>query len=256
MATALAVAALSIAATLAHAQIYHDGVSPKLTGVYEFGTFMPNYIGGTVQDGFGAPITGQREYIYDVNGPLDPLTAGSFNLVVYKFSTPKDSVRLYTSQDHYFGGPIDNSLAPEVMEYSVWGSMTGGTSQSDWVMLSNPIGWSYPTAGKPVYTFEGLNPAAEIFRGGSFEGGIANAYTQDYSFADKYLYFGIRGSSIAMAAITADPELDTMVAFNRADVGPPGGPVPESSVTVPFSLALLGLCAVAKYGPNRRRRDT
>ena len=152
--------------------------------------------------------------------------------MVYEFSAPKDSVRLYPSQDHYFGGPIGDGLAPEVMEYIVCGSLTGGTNQSDWTLLSDPTGWSYPTSGKPEYTFAGASPAAEIFRGGSAEVGLANGYTQDYTFSSSYKFFGIRGSSIAMAAFTADPELDTMVAFNRRDLPVSGGTrgVPDAGV--------------------------
>ncbi len=231
--------ALSAGVQLNAAPIYHDGVSAPLSGVFEFGTYLPNQIAGTVQDGCCAPLTGAREYFYDVNGNVNPGTVGSFNLVVYSFSTPKDSVRLYPSQDHYFGGGVPDSLAPEVMEYSVWGSNTGGPNPSEWTMLSNPIGWTSPVAGKPEYTFEGVVPS-EIFRGGSSEGGLANAYTQDYTFSTAYKYFGFRGSSIAMAASTADPELDTMVAFNRRDV-----PIstPDSGVPLAGTALVLVLCA-------------
>lgn len=230
------------------APIYHDGVSAPLSGAFEFGTYLPNQIAPTTQDSCCAPITGAREYFFDVNGPLNPGTAGSFNLVVYSFSTPKDSVRLYPSQDHYSGGGVPDSLAPEVMEYSVWGSNTGGPNQSDWTLLSNPIGWTSPVAGKPEYTFEGVAPA-EIFRGGSSEGGLANAYTQDYTFATAYKYFGFRGSSIAMAAFTADPELDTMVGFNRRDV-----PIstPDSGVPLAGTALVMALCAAIHRRQNRR----
>ena len=245
-----AVAALALGGTarVDGATIYHDGVSPLLTGVFEFGTYLPGHIGGTTQDGCCAPITGAREYFFDVNGPYNPATVGSFNLVVYSFSAPKDSVRLYPSQDHYSGGPVPDSLAPEVMEYSVWGSNTGGSSQSDWTMISNPIGWTFPTAGNPEYTFEGVSPA-EIFRGGSAEGGIANAYTQDYTSPTAYTFFGIRGSSIAMAAFTADSELDTMVAFNRVDVPVPG--VPDAGSTVMLLAFALGGLGTARQKLTR-----
>jgi hypothetical protein len=134
------------------------------------------------------------------------------------------------------------------MEYSVWGSNTGGANQSDWTLLSNPIGWTTPVAGKPEYIFEGVNPA-EIFRGGSSEGGLANAYTQDYTFPNAYKYFGFRGSSIAMAANTADPEVDTLVAFNRKDV-----PIstPDSGIPLTGTALVLGLCAAAHRRQSRR----
>lgn len=248
LASSLIAFALSASVRSNAAPIYHDGVSAPLSGAFEFGTYLPNQIAGTSQDGCCAPITGAREYFFDLGGNLNPGTAGSFNLVVYSFSTPKDSVRLYPSQDHYFGGGVPDSLAPEVMEYSVWGSNTGGPNPSEWTMLSNPIGWTTPVAGKPEYTFEGVAPA-EIFRGGSSEGGLGNAYTQDYTFSTAYKYFGFRGSSIAMAAFTADPELDTMVAFNRRDV-----PIstPDSGVPLAGTALVLALCATVRSRQVRR----
>jgi hypothetical protein len=236
--------------------IYLDGVSPALSGAFTLGTHLPNYIGPTVEEGNGTALDGTRVYIFDVNGAgLNPLTATPFNLLVWQFGSARDSVRLYTHQDHYFGGPVNDSLAPEVLEYSVWGC-NGDTAdlsaandcrtQGEWTMLSDPINWSFATPGdgEPIYTFAGLDPAAVIYRGGSTEFGLVNAYVQDFTFASGYNFYAIRGSSIAMHAITADPELDAMAAFDRSDVPLPGtsgtGGGGGSGVPEPTTLLLVG----------------
>jgi len=233
--------------------IYLDGTSPTLSGVFDVGTHLANYIGPTQEEGNGTALDGTRVYIFDVNdhaGVLGPTAQANFNLLVWQFGSAKDSVRLYTHQDHYFGGPItDLFTASEVLEYSVWGCngpTNGCKNQADWTLLSDPnsVNAASLATGKPTYTFNGAD-AAVIYRAGSAEFGITNAMVQDFTFGQSYNFFAIRGSTIAMQADTADPELDAMVAFDRHDVPLP---VPE-----PSSLLLLvaGVCAVARRAAQR-----
>jgi len=250
----LAAACLPAAAT-----DYENGVSAPLSsypaGTFDLGTHLPNYIGPTVGSAAdGTNLDGNRVYIYDVNDPAGPTSAqtqANFNLLVWQFGAPKDSVRLYTHQDHYFGGPITDAFtAAEVLEYSIWGchstSLGGCTVQANWTLLSDPTGSVIGVDG-PVYTFAG-SAASTIFRGGSSEFGLVNAYTQDYTFASAYDFYAIRGSTQAMIQNTADPELDAMVAFNRVDV--PLVPEPET-----YALMLAGLGAIG-WMQRRRRRAT
>ena len=95
--------------------------------------------------------------------------------------------------------------------------------------------------GKPTYTFEGAEPTF-VYRGGSAEFGVTNAYTRDYTFADNYRYYGVRSSLISVRASDADPEIDAIV----------GNPGPIRDVPEPGVLALFGF-GVAALGFIRRR---
>lgn len=204
----------------------------------------------------GTPLDGQRTYIYDLAAQAD-LTDGvanrvdpGFAMMIWDMGQPYDSIRLYTHQDHYSGGPItDNFTGQDVMEYSVWGSDDG----DNFTLLSDVIAMDLlgGGAGLPTYTFNGTAPSV-VYRGGSAEFGVVNAYTREYVFGQAYRYYGIRTSQISLTipggGTDADPELDAVGAFNIG-TRPPGTPgVPE-----PSTLAMLATAALA--GALVRRRD-
>jgi hypothetical protein len=221
---------------------YSSGTSAALNsappGTFDLGTHLPSYIGSTTADGSGTALDGGRVYFFDnLNSTDDPATVTPFNLLVWQFSTPKDSVRLYTHQDHLIGTADTAFEAQDVMEYSVWGcnGVTGGCKDKvAWTLLSDVVAFADVASGNPTYTFAGTDPSF-IYRGGSAEFGALNAYTRDYTFGSSYNFYGIRASSISFAASDADPELDALVAFNQRDVH--GVPAPTALV----SLGLLGL---------------
>jgi hypothetical protein len=261
---------LAISAAAQAAPIYLPGTAPPC-GTCVFGQHLAAGpagsvagVGGSGIDAAnGTALNGVRTYIWDQGGFVNDGSVSrgdaDFAMMVWDLGLGNalDTVRLYTHQDHYFGGPVtDNFVGQDLMEYSVWGSNDNVT----FTMLSDVVGFDLNGggAGLPTYTFAGTEPSV-VYRGGSAEFGILNAYTRDYTFANAYQYYGIRTSSVSLdwcdgtasspgtpnpQCIDADPELDAL-AFNR-------GPI--SDVPEPASLLLLGAGLIGLTA--RRRRKT
>jgi hypothetical protein len=225
------------------AQFYDPGVSPPPTAGHVFGDHLvapqshPSVAGsggGGLSDA-GDVLDGARTYIYDFAGQAD-LTDGvadrgdtDFAMMIWDMGAPFNSMRLYTHQDHYSGGPItDNFTGQDVMEYSVWGSHDG----DNFVLLSDVLAFDLNGggAGLPTYTFAGTAPSI-VYRGGSTEFGILNAYTREYVFPTDFRYYGI------------DPEIDAIAGFHTI--------VPE-----PCSGVLLSICLLGAVAGRWRKRAT
>ena len=171
-----------------------------------------------------------------------------FNLLVWDFESAYDSIRVYNHPDNAYSTP---ELWAEYMQLSVWGcngvNAADCTNAYDWVLLSDATGFD-TASGKPIYAFDGTAPTT-IYRGGSGEFGTANAYTQDYSYATAYNFYGVRASTLAMQYDITAPEVDALAAFNRTAFLARVAEIPE-----PATLALAGLGLVAFVLVRRRRR--
>lgn len=218
--------------------------------------------GGSGLSASGGVLDGGRTYIYDLAAQPD-LTDGvsargvsPFAMMIWDMGTPYDAMRLYTHQDHFSGGPVtDPFVGQDLMEYSVWGSDDGDL----FTLLSDVTAFDLNGggAGLPTYTFAGTEPTV-VYRGGSAEFGIVNAYTREYVFSRAYRYYGIRTSQVSLDASDADPEIDAIAAFSSSDrcVIAPNDPScrrvdiplpePASGALVGLALLALGACARQK----------
>ena len=142
----LASSVLSFSFAVVHAApIYSDGQSTPLAAcpTCVVGTHLAAGANGSVAGvggsginaAAGSALDGQRTYIYDLGYPGfsagDSIARGSagFAMLVWDMGVAMNTMRLYTHQDHYNGGPItDPFVAQDVMEYSVWGSNDNSTS--------------------------------------------------------------------------------------------------------------------------------
>jgi hypothetical protein len=251
--------------SLSGATVYSPGVAPPAasSGLTFGAHLLPPHphesvpgVGGGGLHPSGSVLDGFRTYIWD-QGAQPDLTDGVANrgdsvfaMMIWDMGAAFDSMRLYTHQDHFFGGPIlDNFTAQDVMEYSVWGSHDG----DNFVLLSDVIGLDLDGGGfgLPTYTFAGTAPTV-VYRGGSAEFGVLNAYTREYTFPNAYRYYGIRTSQISLTipggGIDADPEIDTIAAFNIAD----RMTVPEPASGLIWSGVVVASC-LARIAGRRAR---
>lgn len=257
---------LFLASSASAVTVYDPGVAPADANLV-FGNHLiapdahPS-VAGAGGSGFsnaGDVLDGGRTYMYDFNAQAD-LTDGianrgdtNFAMMIWDMGAAYDSMRLYTHQDHYSGGPVTtNFVGQDLMEYSVWGSTDG----DNFILLSDVLAFDLNGGGVglPTYTFGGTAPTI-VYRGGSAEFGITNAYTREYVFGADYQYYGIRTSQVSLTipggGTDADPEIDAIAAFNttdRCDIDPNDPscvPVPEPSTGLLLSLSVLGLTTTA-----------
>ncbi|MCZ6617760.1 MAG: PEP-CTERM sorting domain-containing protein [Gammaproteobacteria bacterium] len=244
--------------TVHAAPIYLSGLAPT-DGSLVFGDHLVGAVlhtsvagtGGSSISNNGDALNALRTYTFDTSAQAD-LTDGianrgdaNFAMLIWDMGAAFDSMRLYTHQDHYSGGAVTtNFVAQDLMEYSVWGSNDG----DNFVLLSDVLNFAINGggAGLPTYTFAGTDPTV-IYRGGSQENGVVNAYTREYVFDTAYQFYGIRTSQVSLTipggGVDADPEIDAIAGFFTADrcATDPNDPSCVTPVPEPGALVLLGV---------------
>ena len=221
------IACVSVTAQTTEVTIYDDGVSPNAEaprlkfGDHLVGAASHPSVAGTGRSGISNDadaLNGSRSFTYDTSAQAD-LTDGitkrddtGFAMLIWDMGSPLHRIRFYSHQDNFSGELVtDNSTGQELMEYSVWGSHNG----DDFVLLSDVVGLDINGGGVgiPTYTFSGTAPSV-VYRGGSSEFGIVNAYTREYVFDTAYQYYGVRTSQISLTipggGVDADPEIDAV----------------------------------------------
>ena len=254
--------AIALGTGPAAATVYLDGVAAACLPTCILGTLQVGGThasvagagpdGGSITNPAGTNLDGVRTYIWDQGGLTGGILASGvsnrgtpgFAMLIWDMGVAVNTMRLYTHQDHYSGGPITTPfVAQDVMEYSVWGSNDG----DNFVLLSDVTAFDLTGggAGKPTYTFVGTAPSF-VYRGGSAEIGILNAYTRDYTFGADFRYFGVRTSSVSYfhVPIDADPEIDAVI-------GNAGPILPEPGTLALLGAALAGLAFRWRKGGAR-----
>ena len=251
----LASSVLSFSFAVAHAApIYSDGQSTPLAAcpTCVVGTHLAAGVNGSVAGvggsginaAAGSALNGQRTYTFDLGYPGfsagDSIARGSADFACWSGTwVLRCSNALYTIRTITAAADITTLRRARCHGVSVWVATTTPTS---FCFRCHAFDITR-RRGKPTYKFEGTEPSF-IYRGGSPESGVINAYTRDYTFGDDYRYYGVRSSLISVRAQDADPEIDAVV----------GNPGAINIVPEPGSLALLGFGLLALSYVRRRIR--
>jgi len=176
-----------------------------------------------------------------VNGGTGTTNRGdaNFAMMVWEFSGVVDFLRMYPHQDHL----DDPNARNDVVEQSLWVSTDG----NHFTLLSDITAHNGAAFGSQTYTHDlggGRIEATTIYRDGSTEFGVENAYTRDWVLPTPYKWFGIRTSSLGLSGADADPEIDALAGRLV--------PVPLPPAALSALPLLAGIAAMA----FRRRRRT
>ena len=248
LALAVVASSTSLAATVYVAGAAPTAVSQGLTfGTIQLGGAHPSVQGTGGGGAFNFSVTGStfdgtlanRVYMYDTSAGADLADEvanrgdANFAMMIWDMGGLVNFLRIYPSQDHL----NDSNAAADVVEQSLWVSADG----DNFTLFSDIVSQSGGAFGTQTYGYGTTNEATTIYRGGSTEFGLQNAYTRDYNFGTAFRWIGIRTSSLGLSGADADPEIDAIA----------GRLVPLPPAALSALPLLAGIAAMAF---RRRRR--
>ena len=152
----------------------------------------------------GDALDNYRVYMWDYGYPN-----GTFQMLKWDMGFATDFVRVYPDVEHA-------TVPWDYLQWSLWGSNAPAENSSAWTLLWDPTTSSGTTqATLEAATTNGSFLSAKVYRYGTnlpvgtvLGEAFGDAFTIDFTLADSYQYFGIRGSTIALN--NQDPEINAV----------------------------------------------
>lgn len=181
----------------------------------------------------GNALDRQRVYMYD--------SRSGFQIIRWDMGLSTNFIRVYPDAEN------GTTLPWDYLQWSLYGSATGGTNSAEWTLLFNPTSSTGSIAGNNLLItgYSGLFAPLNVYKlmnagvGTNITAGFGDTFTMDFDLgASSYRYFGIKASDMAWAAGHYDPEINAMATKSA---------VPEPTAMLLLGLGLVGLAGVRRF---------